>query len=152
MISRYRVQNSLVIYMLRYPSILRSLRASSYRMTPAKTPSTTRRYVSHKLRSPLLISPAASLQVLPRFGLKEGQSWEEVKKRVINLNTSSDRVPGVIYKLVFFGRHGEGFRESVFTTTTPTTRHDRHIFDRQQSAGEVRSLRGHRSNLSCVPY
>ena len=81
-------------------------------MTPAKTPPTTPRYVSHGLQSLPLISPAALLQILPRFGLKEGQSWEELKKRVINLNTSPDRVQGVTYKLVFFGRHGEGFRES----------------------------------------
>ena len=83
-------------------------------MILAKTPPTTQRYVSDEPRSLLLICPAAFLQILPRFGLKECQSWEEVKKRVINLNTSYDRVQGVIYKLVFFGRHGQGFRESVF--------------------------------------
>ena len=122
--------------MLRCPSFLRSSKASSYRMTSTKIPPTTRRYVSHKSRPRLLISPGSFLQIPPRFGLKEDQSWEEVKKRVIDLNTSSDRLPGVVYKLVFFGRHGEGFRESIFKTIT---RHDRHIRDRQPREREVRS-------------
>src|SRR5258706_8370561 len=103
-------------------------------MTLAKNPPTTRRYVSHDPRSLVLISPLAVLQILPRFGLKEGQSWEEVKQRVINLNTSSDRVQGVIYKLVFFGRHGQGFRESVFTANNSArSSHVRQITKRLRS-------------------
>lgn len=102
-------------------------------MSSTKPLPTTRRYVSHNhshVHSFLL----RHLQILPRFGLKEGQSWEDVKKRLIDLNTSSDRAPGVVYKLVFFGRHGEGFRESAFTTAILL---DRHIWDRQPSEGEV---------------
>ncbi|KAE8231688.1 hypothetical protein CF326_g3291 [Tilletia indica] len=44
--------------------------------------------------------------VAPNFGLKEGTSWGDVVKEVKRLNEGGK---GEVYKLVYVGRHGQGF-------------------------------------------
>jgi hypothetical protein len=63
-----------------------------------------------------LCSQAAELitvllyQLLPRFGLLHRfPTWEVFKSTIDGLNANAD--DNVAYKVLFLGRHGEGFRE-----------------------------------------
>ncbi|KAG9317784.1 hypothetical protein JVU11DRAFT_2005 [Chiua virens] len=57
-----------------------------------------------------LLDNLVLFQILPRFGLKDDSDdrWVKFKKKVERLNESAPA--GTQYKVVYLGRHGQGYR------------------------------------------
>ena len=82
---------------------MRRLRCSSNRTTQRQE----LRHLTMYLIIPRMVRSFTDEPQTKNFGLVENKSWEKLTDEITQLNTSAP--PGTTYRLLFLGRHGEGW-------------------------------------------